>query len=103
MDWLYPELREFSQREQQQLLMKAKEGSFDLVELIGLAVALALTVVLSRYSVEGLTFTGRFAAVLFNCIVAIPLLLLFGGPFYFRRTRRHVHELIRQRKSRLGL
>jgi hypothetical protein len=94
-EWLYPELRGRTPRERQEMLMRAREGSFDLVELVGLAIALTLTVLLTRYSVAEMTSAGRFAAILANFLIAIPLLVLFGGPFYFRRTRRHLRKLIR--------
>ena len=99
-EWLYPELAERSPRERQQLLAKARDGNFDLAELVGLAIALALTVFLTRYSVAELNWAGRFSAVLFNFVVAIPLLVVFGSPFYFRRTRRHLHELLRNGKNK---
>jgi hypothetical protein len=50
-----------------------------LAELVGLAIALALTVFLTRYSATELNWAGRFSAVLTNFVVAIPLLLLFSA------------------------
>src|SRR5688572_16909880 len=94
-EWLYPELRGRPYRERQEMLRRAREGSFDLVELAGLAIALALTVVLTRYSVAEMSLAGRFAAILANFVIAIPLLLVLGGPFYFRRTRRHLQKIMR--------
>ena len=99
-EWLYPELRGRTPRERQEMLTKAREGSFDVMELVGLAMALALTVFLTRYSVAEMTSAGRFAAILANFVIAIPLLLLFGGPFYFRRTRRHLRKLMRDGQQR---
>jgi hypothetical protein len=77
------------------MLVRAREGSFDLVELVGLTIALALTVVLTRYSVAEMSIAGRIAAIFANFVIAIPLLLVLGGPFYFRRTRRHLQKLTR--------
>jgi hypothetical protein len=94
-DWLYPELQGRTSRERQEMLMRAREGSFDLVEVVGLAIALALTVFLTRYSVAEMSLAGRFAAIIANFVIAIPLLLLLGGPFYFRRTRRHLRKMMK--------
>ena len=46
--WLFPELRQIDSSEQRDALRTAKETSFDVVELIGLAVALLVTVSLTR-------------------------------------------------------
>jgi hypothetical protein len=51
--------------------------------------------VLTRYSVAGLTPVGRIATVFANFIVALPLMLVLGGPFYVRRTRRGLREILR--------
>ena len=99
VNWLYPEFRELDSREKHQLLSKARDGNFDFAEWVGLILALVLTVILTQYSVADLTPAGRFAAVLTNFIVAIPLLSLLCGLVYLRRTRRHLRELVRSRKD----
>ncbi|MEQ1698301.1 MAG: hypothetical protein ABL901_20920 [Hyphomicrobiaceae bacterium] len=98
LSWLYPELSGRLPRERRELLAQARGGSFDVVEMIGLAFALAVTVFLTRYSAAELNWSGRLSAGLLNYVVAIPLLVMFGGPFYLRRTRRHLHELLRNNK-----
>lgn len=96
---LYPELRQIDREARPLALQRAKEASFDTVELIGLAVALLLTISLTRYSAAGFGMAERFGATLANFIVAIPLLLVFGGPFYVRRVRRGLRTFIRQRSG----
>ena len=51
MEWLYPELRQIEPKEREAGLLKAKEYSFDTVEIAGLAVALAFVVVLTNLTV----------------------------------------------------
>ena len=44
----------------------------------------------------------RFGAAISNFIVAIPLLLVLGGPFYVRRTRRGLKALLPSQTNRTG-
>jgi hypothetical protein len=94
LDWLYPELKRIDPRDRISALHKAKEGPFDAIELIGIGIALVLVVGLTRYSVTGMGLVARVGAALANFIVAIPLLLIFAGPFYVRRVRRGLREYI---------
>ena len=55
---------------------------------MGLTVAVALTVALTRYSAAGLALMERIEAALANLAIAIPILLVLAGPFYVRRVRR---------------
>ena len=89
---LYPELRKFRPEDRTQALRTATEARFDIVELVGLMLALAVTVLLTRYSASDMGLADRFGAALANFVVAIPLLLMFGGPFYVRRTRRDLRR-----------
>jgi cation transport ATPase len=96
---LFPELRQIDSSEQRDALRKAKETSFDAVELVGLAVALLVTVSLTRYSAAGWGLAERFGAMLANFVVAIPVLVVFAGPFYVRRTRRGLRTYLSQRSA----
>ncbi len=97
MKWLYPELKEFAPKDRIDALRRAKEGSFDFVELAGIGIALVLVVTLTRYSVAGMGALQRIGAMLANFVVAIPLLVVFAGPFYVRRVRRGLREQIEKR------
>jgi hypothetical protein len=97
MEWLYPELKRFSPKDRLDALRKAKEGPFDFVELAGIGVALVLVVTLTRYSVAEMGALQRIGAMLANFLVAIPLLVVFAGPFYVRRVRRGLREQIEKR------
>ena len=99
---LYPDLSRFAARERSQALAKAREGRFDLVELVGLAVALVMTVVLTRYAGAEMNLSERLGAVLLNFVVAIPLLFVLGGPFCLRRTRRHLRAQLHDQAAARG-
>ena len=94
MEWLFPELKKIDPKDRVIALDKAKEMPFDTVELVGLGVALIIVLSLTRYSVAELGLLARVGAALANFVVAIPLLLVFAGPFYVRRTRRGLREYI---------
>lgn len=89
---LYPELREFAPDDRARALRTAGEARFDTIELVGLISALAVTVLITRYSATGMGLADRFGAAVANFVIAIPLLLLLGGPFYVRRTRRGLRK-----------
>lgn len=99
---LYPELRRFEAARQPGALKVAGECSFDMIEYVGLALALAVTVLLTRYSAAGMGLADRFGAAVANFIIAIPCLVIFAGPFYVRRTRRGLRAQLEAAK-RAGL
>jgi hypothetical protein len=85
---LYPELRRFPPERQAEALRTASETRFDFIEYVGMAAALILTVVLTRYSAIDMGLAERFGAAVVNFGVAMALLVVLAGPFYVRRTRR---------------
>jgi len=96
---LYPELRQFEPGRQAGALKAAADIGFDAIEYVGLALALAGTVLLTRYSAVDMGLADRFGAAIANFIVAIPLLLLLGGPFYVRRTRRGLRAQLKAERT----
>lgn len=54
--------------------------------------ALVLVVSVTRYSVAGFGLVDRFAFMLANFLVAVPLLVVTVGPFLVRRTRRGLQK-----------
>lgn len=70
----------------------AAEARFDAIELVGLITALAVTVLITRYSGAGMGLADRFGAAVANFVIAIALLLMLAGPFYVRRTRRGLRK-----------
>jgi hypothetical protein len=102
LEWLYPELKQIAPKDRPSALQKAKDTSFDIIELVGIGAALILVVVLTRYSVTGIGALRRMGAALSNFLVAVPLMLIFAGPFYVRRTRRGLREYIEKQSRRDG-
>jgi len=97
--WLYPQLKQFQSRERSEVLSKARHCSLDTIETFGIAIALILVVAITKSSVAGLELAGRFEGTLANFVVAIPLLLVFAGPFYVRRVRRGLRTQLKERSS----
>jgi hypothetical protein len=87
-DILYPDLRPFGRTDRDRLLSEAAKTSFDILEWIGILLALALVIALTRYSAVDLSAFDRILAGLANFIVAALLLAVTAGPFLVRRTRR---------------
>ena len=101
-DWesvIYPDLKRIDKTQRAKALQQAKEGAFDAVELVGIGLALLLSVSLTRYAATGLGLVEHFGAILGNFLVAVPLLLVFAGPFYVRRTRRGLRSYLQHRQA----
>ena len=97
--WLYPELRKFASSEQDSALRKAKDAKLDGFEIIGVTLAVGLTVALTRYSAAGMALIERIGAALANLVIAIPILMLLAGPFYVRRVRRGLKAQLGERSA----
>jgi hypothetical protein len=72
----HPELRQFEPGRPAGALKAAAAAGFDAIEFVGLAVALAATVLRTRCSAADMGLAERFGAAIANFIVAIPLLLV---------------------------
>jgi hypothetical protein len=89
---LFPELKAYGRRDRARLLQEASKEPFDSLEWAGILAGLVFAVLLTRYSVAGLSLVDRFAVALANFLVAVPLLVLTVGPFLVRRTRRGLQK-----------
>jgi hypothetical protein len=89
---LYPELRTYGRKDRARLLQEASKEPFDFLEWAGMLAALVLVVSVTRYSVTGFSLVDRFAVMVANFLVAIPLLVVTVGPFLVRRTRRGLQK-----------
>ena len=89
---LYPELQTYGRRDRARLLQEASKEPFDFLEWVGILAALVLVVSFTRYSVAGFSLVDRFAVMLANFLVAVPLLVVTVGPFLVRRTRRGLQK-----------
>ncbi len=89
---LYPELRSYGRGDRDRLLREAAKTPLDPIEWVGVLAALALVVVLTRYSAVNLGLVDRIAVGIVNFVVAMLLLGVTAGPFLVRRTRRGLHK-----------
>ena len=96
---LYPQLRSFPESERTQVLHRANSTSFDVVELLGMALGLVLTTAVTRYGVADLNPGERIAAILLNFALALCLLLVLVGPFFIRRARRGLDSELANRSD----
>ena len=99
MEWLYPELNRINPKDRSSALQESKARAFDAIELVGIGIVLVLAVVVTRYSATELGALGRIGAALWNFMVALPILLVFAGPFYVRRVRRDLREYLEKRSQ----
>ena len=97
---LYPQLRSFPAGERTSALREARKTPFDVIELVGMAVGLILVTAITRYqSEEWWGAMERTGAALLNFAVAIPLLVVFVGPFLVRRVRRGLDQELAKRSA----
>jgi hypothetical protein len=97
---LYPQLNAFPPDERAGALKGARETSFDVVELIGIAAGLVLVTAITRYLLEIPSAAAGLLAALGNFAVALPLLIVFVGPFLVRRVRRGLDRELARRRPR---
>ena len=95
---LYPQLNAFAAEERAGVLRAARATSFDVIELIGIAAGLVLVTAITRYRLESENFTEGFVAAIANFAVALPLLVVFVGPFMVRRVRRGLADELARRR-----
>lgn len=102
MPWLdellYPQLRAFPLVRRTEALKAAKHTALDVIELVGIALAVILVTAITRYQLDPERTLDRLGAALLNFLVAIPLLALCAGPFLVRRTRRGLTQQLKARK-----
>ncbi len=96
----YPELARIAPQHRDRALERARSESFDLIELIGLALGLVLVTALTRYALKDPGLTERLVAALLNCAVALPLLVVLCGPFQVRRMRRGLRAFVAEQGRR---
>ena len=89
---LYPELQAYGRKDRDRLLQEASKEPYDFLEWVGILAALVLVVSFTRYGVAGFSLVDRFAVMLANFLVAVPLLVVTVGPFLVRRTRRGLQK-----------
>lgn len=91
-----PELRLFAPGERKDALRLARETPLDALELAGMAAGLVVVTALTRYAIAGASLGAGLVIALANFVVALPLLLIFLGPFHLRRLRRGLRAQLRR-------
>lgn len=97
---LLPEIRQFPDAERDGALRSARGTALDVVELAGMAAALACVTGLTGYALPETSISTHMVAALLNVVIALPLLALALGPFHLRRLRRGLREQIERRGRR---
>ena len=100
-----PELHALPPGERPMILRRAATTPFDAVELIALALGLVFVTWLTGYCVDTMGPLERFANVIANGAIALPLMAIVVAPIQWRRTRRGVREAIaidHERRVRTG-
>lgn len=97
--WALPRITEIGPGEWEDALKRARETDFDSIEWIGLLAGIAFTTYLLRFDAEQAAVLSLPAKYFAQFLAAVPLLALFVGPFYLRRTRRGLDQEIERRRD----
>ncbi len=99
LTWALPRITELLPGERKDALKRARNTDFDTIEWIGLLAGTAFTTYLLRFDAEQAAALSLSARHFVQFLAAIPLLVLFVGPFYLRRTRRGLDREIERRRG----
>lgn len=97
LPWVLPRIAELPLGEWDEVLTHAREMPFDIVERVGVLLGVVLVTYLLRFDaiqMEDLSLPLRY---IFQFLAAVPLLILFAGPFYLRCLRRALDLEIERR------
>ena len=97
-----PCIAELSPCDLDDALKRARDCDFETIERIGLLACVALTAYLLRFDAEQFAALSLVARYCIQFIAAVPLLILFAGPFYLRRTRRGLEREIERRRDAIS-
>lgn len=94
---LYPELEHFGAESRAEVLKRARRQPFDWVEVAGLGVSIVFVTSLTGKLARAGVAPELLGTPLGNFLLAIPLLAITAGPFYWRRTRRALRDELTHR------
>jgi hypothetical protein len=95
--WAYPALRQLPPAQWSQALKRSRNTNFDAIESIGVLAGIALVTYLLQFDAYQAAALALPVRYLIQFLAAMPLLVLFVGPFYLRRTRRGLDQEIQRR------
>jgi hypothetical protein len=96
---LLPELRQFAPEERHAALRSARDEELDLLEMVGVLLALVAVTALTNVSLVEDRAIARGSQVLLTFLVAFPLLGLAVAPLHLRRIRRGLRSRLRRREG----
>jgi hypothetical protein len=97
---LIPELRAVPPQDRAAALRRAAATPFDVAELIALAAGLVLVTWATGHGAGATGPLERFAQVIANGTIALPLMALVAGAVQWRKTRRGLREANRTDRQR---
>ena len=77
-------------------MQRARSETFDFLEVVGLAAAIAAVAYFTRYALKDPSLADRLSAAVANFIVAVPQLVLLAGPLLVRRNRRGLRAFLHE-------
>lgn len=93
-----PRLDELPAAERDEAAERAREIDFDAWERMGMIAGVAVTAYLLRFDLPAVGTVTPTLRYLLQFIAAVPMLTLLVGPFYLRRARRGLDQIIASRK-----
>jgi len=95
----YPALRQLPRAEWNTALAQAREMNFDTMEWMGIVAGVAFATHLLRFDADQAAALALPARYFIQYLGAVPLIALFVGPLYLRRTRRGLDQEIQRRNG----
>lgn len=98
LPWALPRIVELQPGEWDESLKRARATNFDMIENAGVLASVAFVTYLLRFDSSQTGSISLPLQFVIQFLSAVPLLVLFAGPFYLRCLRRGLdHEIERQR------
>ena len=96
--FLYRRLRELPSAEWREVLQRAREEAFDAMEIVGIALGMALVAWILSQPGGGAHVRPLPLLYIAHFVAAIPLLAAILSPILLRRTRRGIEREIRRQR-----
>jgi hypothetical protein len=101
LPWILPRISDLPLSEWDECLTRARATPFDLVEKIGVLLSVVFVTYLLRFDAIRMDDLSLPLRYIVQFLAAVPLLILFAGPFYLRCLRRAL-DLEIERRNLVG-